>query len=216
MAAVPKAMKRTKITVLLVEDHNLVRKGFRRMLEDDPGIEVVAEAATGDEGITAALQYKPQVVVMDYALPGCTGDEATRRILAELPETRVLILSMHAEPVYLRNALEAGACGYILKNALDLDLATAVRRAAEGLNVIDPALQAQAADSTPVARITPRERQVLQLIVEGRSNKEIAGLLGLSVNTVGVHRANIMGELGIHNTAELVVYAIRNGLATLP
>jgi DNA-binding NarL/FixJ family response regulator len=125
------------------------------------------------------------------------------------------MLSMHAEPAYLRNALEAGAHGYILKNALDLDLAEAVRRVAEGLTVIDPAMQAQASAGSP-SKLTPRERQVLQLIVEGRSNKEIAGLLGLSANTVAVHRANIMGELGIHNTAELVVYAIRNGLVSLP
>jgi DNA-binding NarL/FixJ family response regulator len=207
----------SKITVLLVEDHNLVRKGFRRMLEDDESIEVVAETGDGDEGVRLALELKPDVVVMDYALPGCTGGEATRRIIAHLPDTRVLILSMHAEPAYLRNALEAGARGYVLKNALDLDLADAVHRIADGRNVIDPALHAPpGADPGPAAKITPRERQVLQLIVEGRSNKEIAALLGLSVNTVSVHRANIMGELGIHNTAELVVYAIRNGLVNLP
>jgi DNA-binding NarL/FixJ family response regulator len=206
-----------KITVVLVEDHNLVRKGFRRMLEDDLSIDVVGEAGGGEDGVRVALEQRPQVVVMDYALPQCTGEEATRRILAQLPETRVLILSMHAEPAYLRNALDAGAHGYILKNALDLDLADAVRRVAEGRTVIDPAMQAQArAESGSASQLTPRERQVLQLIVEGRSNKEIAGLLGLSANTVAVHRANIMGELGIHNTAELVVYAIRNGLVSLP
>jgi DNA-binding NarL/FixJ family response regulator len=187
------------------------------MLADDPAIQVVGEAGDGEEGVRLALETRPHVVVMDYALPGCTGDAATRRILAELPDTRVLILSMHAEPAYLRNALEAGACGYILKSALDLDLADAVHRAAEGRNVIDPALQAHAdAEPGAASKITPRERQVLQLIVEGRSNKEIAGLLGLSVNTVSVHRANIMSELNIHNTAELVVFAIRNGLVSLP
>jgi DNA-binding NarL/FixJ family response regulator len=206
-----------KITVLLVEDHNLVRKGFRRLLEDDPSIEVVGESGDGEEGVRMALELNPRVVVMDYALPGCTGDEATRRIVSKMPSAGVLILSMHAEPAYLRNALEAGARGYVLKNALDLDLAGAVRRVAEGRTVIDPALQAQAeAEPSVAAKISPRERQVLQLIVEGRTNREIAALLGLSVHTVSVHRANIMGELGMHNTAELVVYAIRNGLVSLP
>jgi DNA-binding NarL/FixJ family response regulator len=203
-----------KITILLAEDHTLVRKGFRRMLEDDPGLKVVGEAATGMEAVRMALETKPRVVVMDYAMPELTGAEACRRILSHVPDTRILILSMHAEGAYLRNSLDAGARGYVLKNALDLDLADAVRRIARGDIVIDPALQAQ--ETEPPVKLTPREREVLQLIVEGKSNKEIAVMLKLSVNTVSVHRANIMGQLGIHNTAELVVYAIRNGLAALP
>lgn len=203
-----------KITILLAEDHTLVRKGFRRMLEDDPELKVVGEAATGMEAVRMALETKPGVIVMDYAMPELTGAEACRRILSHLPGTRILILSMHAEGAYLRNSLDAGARGYVLKNALDLDLAEAVRRVARGDMVIDPALQAQ--ETEPPVKLTPREREVLQLIVQGKSNKEIAVMLKLSVNTVSVHRANIMGQLGIHNTAELVVYAIRNGLAALP
>jgi DNA-binding NarL/FixJ family response regulator len=202
------------ITVLLAEDHNLVRKGFRRMIEDDPSLCVVGEAATGNEAVRMAIELKPRVVVMDYALPEFNGAEAARRILNHLPETCILMLSMHAEPAYVRNALDAGARGYILKNALDLDLADAVRRVASGVPVIDPALAGK--DPGSIAKLTPREREVLQLIVEGKSNKEIASVLNLSVNTVAVHRANIMSELRIHNTAELVVYAIRNGLVGLP
>lgn len=185
------------------------------MIEDDPSMRVVGEAADGEEAVRLALELKPHVVVMDYAMPGCTGAEATRRILDRLPETRVLMLSMHAEPAYLCNSLEAGACGYVVKNAEDLDLADAVRRVSQGRTVIDPALKAQASVAV-IPKLTPREREVLQHIVEGKSNKEIATLLDLSVNTVSVHRANIMAELGIHNTAALVVYAIRNGLVSLP
>ncbi|MEQ1945617.1 MAG: response regulator transcription factor [Bryobacteraceae bacterium] len=205
------------ITVLLVDDHALVRKGFRRMLEDDPQIQVVAEAGDGQEAVVAALDKKPDVIVMDYALPSMNGAVATTKILAELPETAVLMLSMHPETAYVRQCLDAGARGYLLKNAMDLELVEAVKTLAGGGRVMDPrlAVAPQSQTDTP-AVLTPRELEVLQLIVYGKSNKDIAVVLGLSVNTVAVHRARIMQALGLHNAAELVVYAIRTGLVSLP
>lgn len=205
------------VSVLLVDDHMLVRRGFRRMLEDDSGIRVVAEAGDGQEAIDAALQHQPQVVVMDFALPSMNGALATRRIVAALPDTAVLILSMHAEAVYVRNCLDAGARGYLLKNAMDLELVDAVKRLAAGGRVIDPrlALEAEGVDASGRSALTDRELEVLQLIVHGKSNKDIAVVLGLSANTVAVHRARIMQALGMHNTAELVVYAIRKGLVSI-
>ncbi len=205
-----------KLTVLLVDDHALVRKGFRRILEDDRGIFVVGEASEGEEAVRLALELKPNVVVMDCALPGINGIDATRRIRAKMPNATVLMLSMHSEDTLVRQALEAGARGYILKNAMELDLVSAVKRVAEGHLVLDPQLARPAAlKGERDSGLTARELEVLRHIVAGKSNKEIAAELRLSANTVGVHRANIMDTLGIHKTAELVVYAIRNGLVTL-
>jgi len=206
-----------KITVLLVDDHALVRRGFRRMLDDDEVLEVVGEASNGVEAIQLAEKLDPQVIVMDCQLPQMTGLEATRKILQQKPNTAILMLSMHSEDTLVRQAIEAGARGYVLKNALDLDLARAIKEVAAGKSVLDP--QVKRAESLKGERetgLTVRELQVLQHIVAGKSNKEIASDLNLSVNTVSVHRANIMDRLGIHKTAELVVYAIRNGLVNLP
>jgi DNA-binding NarL/FixJ family response regulator len=206
-----------KITVLLVDDHALVRKGFRRMLEDDPAIGVVGEASDGNDAVKLAIQLKPMVTVMDCALPGISGIEAARQIRAKHPDARILMLSMHSEDTLIRQALEAGARGYILKNAMDLDLIKAVKSVAEGKTVLDPQLvKADALKGERASGLTMRELEILQHIVAGKSNKEIAAELKLSANTVAVHRANIMDALGIHKTAELVVYAIRNGLVTLP
>jgi DNA-binding NarL/FixJ family response regulator len=205
-----------KLTVLLVDDHALVRKGFRRMLEDDAAIAVVGEASEGEEAVRLALELKPKVVVMDCALPGISGIDATRRIRAKMPNATVLMLSMHSEDTLVRQALEAGARGYILKNALELDLVSAIKRVAEGHLVLDPQISKPAAlKGERDSGLTARELEVLRHIVAGKSNKEIAAELGLSANTVGVHRANIMDTLGIHKTAELVVYAIRHGLVSL-
>jgi DNA-binding NarL/FixJ family response regulator len=205
-----------KLTVLLVDDHALVRKGFRRMLEDDAGISVVGEASEGEEAVRLALALKPKVVVMDCALPGISGIDATRRIRAKMPDAVVLMLSMHSEDTLVRQALEAGARGYILKNALELDLVSAIKRVAEGHLVLDPQLaKPTGLKGERDSGLTARELEVLRHIVAGKSNKEIATELGLSANTVGVHRANIMDTLGIHKTAELVVYAIRHGLVSL-
>jgi DNA-binding NarL/FixJ family response regulator len=203
------------ITVLLVDDHGLVRRGFRRMLEDEPDIQVVGEASDGNDAVEAAARLHPAVVVMDFALPSMNGAVATRCILKTRPETAVLILSMHSEPSYVRTCLDAGARGYLLKNAMDLELVDAVRRVAAGGRVLDQRLGSLAEREEDAPSLTTRELEVLQLIVLGRSNKEIARVLGLSANTVAVHRANIMQALDIHNTAELVVYAIRKGLVSI-
>jgi DNA-binding NarL/FixJ family response regulator len=206
----------TTITVLLADDHTLVRRGFRRMLEDDATISVVGEAGDGDEAIRLAAELKPRVVVMDCAMPRTSGLAATRKILEGDPAVAVLMLSMHSEETLVRQALDAGARGYVLKSALDLDLAAAVRRVASGERVLDPSV----VDTRPPRgergrALSPRELEVLQMICDGQSNKEIAATLGLSINTIAVHRANIMNALGIHKTAELVVYAIQHGLVTL-
>jgi DNA-binding NarL/FixJ family response regulator len=206
-----------KITVLLVDDHGLVRRGFRRMLEDEPDIEVVGEAGDGEESVKLARKLRPQVVVMDCALPGMNGLEATRQIIDESPETSVLMLSMHSESTWVRQAIEAGARGYVLKNAMDLELGPAIRKIAAGETVFDPKVEQKTTlRGERNTALTQRELEVLQMIVDGKSNKEIAMALDLSANTVAVHRANIMNTLGIHKTAELVVYAIRAGLVNVP
>jgi DNA-binding NarL/FixJ family response regulator len=201
----------------LVDDHALVRRGFRRMLEDEPTFEVVGEASDGLEAVETAERLRPDVIVMDCALPQINGIEASRRILAKRPETAILMLSMHSEDTLIRQALGAGAKGYVLKNAMDLDLVSAIKRVAEGKTVLDPQItRSGTLKGERDTGLTPRELEILQHIVAGKTNKEIASELNLSVNTVSVHRANIMDALGIHKTAELVVYAIRNGLVNLP
>jgi len=204
-----------EITVLLVDDHSLVRKGFRRMLEDEPGIRVVGEASDGHEAVEAVDALRPRVVVMDFSLPSMNGAVATRRIREIHPETEVLVLSMHEDLGCVRTCLEAGARGYLLKNALDLELVSAVHKVACGEAVLDPRLGKLAEGAPASPKLSTRELEVLQLIVHGKSNKEIATVLDLSVNTVAVHRANIMQTLDIHNTAALVVYAIRTGLVSI-
>ena len=206
-----------KISVLLVDDHSLVRRGFRRILEDEPDIEVTGEAADGAEAVRLASELKPNVVVMDCAMPNMNGLLATRKILEQQPQTLVLMLSMHPEETLVRQALDAGARGYVLKNAVDLELGAAIRRVVAGETVLDSQLnRPETLKGDRAEHLTPRELEILQVIVEGKSNKEIATVLDLSANTVAVHRANIMDALGIHKTAELVVYAIRNGLVNLP
>ena len=186
------------------------------MLEDEPDIVVVGEAGDGDEAIRLARELAPQVIVMDCALPGASGLIATRKILETPPPKAILMLSMHSEDTLVRQALDAGARGYMLKNAVDLELAAAIRRVAAGELVLDAQLVRPAAlKGERNSGLTPRELEILQLIVNGKSNKEIADQLNLSANTVAVHRANIMESLGIHKTAELVVYAIRNGLVNI-
>jgi DNA-binding NarL/FixJ family response regulator len=206
-----------KISVLLVDDHSLVRRGFRRMLEDEPDIAVAGEAGDGEEAIRLSEKLRPRVILMDCALPGMSGLDATRRILEKFPDTIVLMLSMHPEETLVRQALDAGARGYMLKNAIDLELGTAIRKVVAGEIVLDPQLSQPAAlKGERDYGLTTRELEILQLIVDGKSNREIAAQLKLSANTVAVHRANMMDALGIHKTAELVVYAIRNGLVNLP
>ena len=202
------------ITVLLADDHALVRRGFRRMLDDEPDIEVVAEAGDGLQAVEYAKRLKPNVVVMDYAMPGLDGVQATNELRMHAPECAVLMLSMHADDNYIRNAAEAGARGYLLKNAIDIELPDAIRDIAAGKTIGLPTHAPE--PDQKFDELTPRERQVLQLIAQGNSNKEIAQLLELSVNTVSVHRANLMNTLNIHRTAELVLYAIRKGVVSPP
>ena len=205
-----------KITVLLVDDHSLVRRGFRRMLEDEADMEVVGEAGDGEESVRLAKEQQPQVVVMDCALPGMNGLQATRLIVESCPDTAVLMLSMHSENTWVKQAIDAGAKGYVLKDAMDLELGAAIRKVAAGESVFDPKVEQKSVLKGERASLTHRELEVLQKIVDGKSNKEIATELELSANTVAVHRANIMNTLGIHKTAELVVYAIRTGLVNIP
>src|ERR1700732_2803074 len=206
-----------KLKVLLVDDHALVRRGFRRMLEDEPSFQIVGEASNGLEAIERANELHHHVIGMDCALPRVNGSEASRRILQKQPDIAILMLSMHSEDTLVRQALDAGAKGYVLKNAMELDLVTAVKAVAAGKAVLDPQVSKPASlKGERGSGLTTRELEILQHIVAGKSNKEIAVDLGLSSNTVAVHRANIMDALGIHKTAELVVYAIRNGLVTLP
>lgn len=200
------------ITVLLVDDHAIVRRGFRRILEDEAHIKVVGETGDGGEAIELARELKPKVVLMDLAMPGMNGFDATRKILTTCPESSVLMLSMYSEDIWARRAAEAGARGYILKNAVGLDLGSAIKRVAAGEFVFDVQSLDARSKRERGCKLSLREIEVLQLIVDGKSTKEIASHLRLSENTVGAHRANIMRELGVRKTAELVAYAIRNKL----
>ena len=215
-------MPSPSIRVVLVDDHALVRQGFRRILEDDPELQVVGEASNGLDAIGLVKKTDPDVVVMDMAMPEMSGLHATMELMKQRPGTKVLILSMYSDEQYVRNALDAGAKGYILKNAIENDLTRAVKAVASGEQYLAPelssllirAMQTGGFEKTsdPYDRLTQREKQVLQLIVHGKSNKEIAVMLDLSVNTVAVHRANLMSALGVHKTAELVLFAVKKGL----
>lgn len=208
------------ITVLLVDDHHLVRSGFRKLLEDDAALSVVGEAGNGAEAIKLAEELKPDVVVMDMAMPELDGVQAILEIRRRQPKVEVLVLSMYGEDSYVRNAFQAGARGYLLKSALDMDLAAAVKAVAGGKQYCGEGVKPPKRDSTdlddPMERLTQRERQVLQLIAQARSSKEIANILNLSVNTVNVHRTNLMATLNLHSTAELVLFAVRKGLISVP
>ena len=215
--------KEKKIRVLLAEDHILVRQGFRRILEDDPGISVVGEARTGLEAIEQCKELKPDVVVMDLSMPELGGLEATAEILKADPQIKILILSMYSNEAYVRKAFELGAKGYILKNAIEVDLTRAVMALAEGQAYFSPGVSHivlesmkagtfQGTGQDPYEKLTLREKEVLQLIAQGKSNKEIATLLNISVNTVAVHRARLMETLNLHRTAELVLFAVKKGL----
>ncbi len=206
------------IRILLADDHALVRQGLRFILEAQDDMEIVGQAGNGNEAVEMAEKLKPDVVVMDVAMPGLNGVEATRRLSGSLPRTRVLALSMHKDSVYVREILRAGARGYLLKDSGDADLVAAVRAVAKGEGYISPAVSdAVLSDyrkhvTDPLDLLTSREREVLQLIAEGKTNKEIATDLNLSVYTVEAHRGRIMEKLNLHSTGELVRFALRNGL----
>lgn len=208
------------LTVLLADDHRLVRLGFRRLLDDEPDISVVGEASNGIEAIDLAAALRPDVIVLDMAMPELSGLQAISEILRRSPGTKILALSMYDEPTYVRNAIRAGAHGYMLKNALEVDLAQGVRRVAAGHQYLSESLlTAKVLDheesENPLDRLTNRERQILALIAQARSNKEIAQILDISVNTVNVHRTNLMKALDLHSTAELVLFGVKHGLAPL-
>ena len=208
------------IRVILADDHALVRQGFRRILDDEADITVVGEAGGGAEAIELDRQLDPDVVVLDMSMPEIDGLHAAIEILRARPDRPILILSMYDDAQYVRNALDAGVRGYILKNALEVDLIRAVRELAEGRRFLSPELaaaveRASAAEDgadDPFTQLSARELQVLRLVALGRSNKEIATLLGVSANTVAVHRTNLMARLGVHKAAELVLIAVRKGL----
>lgn len=211
-------MTKRKIRVLLADDHALVRQGFRLILSAQPDIEIVGEAGNGRQTVELAERLRPDVVVMDVAMPEMNGIEATRRLAALAPRTRVLALSMYKDSVYVREILRAGARGYLLKDAIDRDLLAAVRAVAAGEGYLSPAVsEAVLSDyrrhvSDPLDLLTGREREVLQMIAEGKTNKEIAAALNLSVYTVDAHRGRIMEKLNLHSVGELVRFAVRAGL----
>jgi two-component system response regulator NreC len=196
----------------------MVRQGFRMILAAQQDMEIAGEAGNGREAVELAEQIKPDVVVMDVAMPELNGIEATRRIMAALPRTRVLALSMYKDSVYVREILRAGACGFLLKDAIDRDLLAAVRAVAAGEGYLSPAVsEAVLSDyrrhvTDPLDLLSSREREILQMIAEGKTNKDIAAALNLSVYTVDAHRGRIMEKLNLHSVGELVRFAVRKGL----
>jgi two-component system response regulator NreC len=211
------------IRIVLADDHTVVRKGLRLLLENQPGFIVVADAADGREAVSLAEQHAPDVVVMDVAMPILNGIEAARQISARMPQIAVVFLSMHADESYVLKALKSGARAYLLKDSAENDLIAAVKAVSEGKAFFSPAISKmlvedymrqmqdrQVEDSYDL--LTTREREVLQLFAEGRNNKEVASLLNLSLYTVETHRGNIFQKLNLHNTAELILYAIRKGV----
>lgn len=211
------------IHILLADDHRLVRAGVRALLEGLPNVKVVAEAADGHETLALVKVHQPQVVLMDVAMSGLNGLETTARLVKECPHVRVIMLSMHANEEYIWQALRAGASGYLLKNASTAELEAGLKAVSLGETYLDPGIARRVIDGYrrgdawpkhPLEQLTPRQREILQLIAEGRSTKEIAFLLNLSAKTVETHRAQLMERLGIHDVPGLVRYAIRHGLVT--
>ena len=207
-----------KIRILLADDHPVVRQGFRLILTAQPDMEIVGEAGNGRQAVELAQGLLPDVVVMDVAMPELNGIEATRRLARVAPRTRVLALSMHKDSVYVREILRAGARGYLLKDSVDRDLLAAVRSVAGGEGYLSPGVaDAVLSDyrrhvTDPLDLLSSREREVLQMIAEGKTNKEIAAALNLSVYTVDAHRGRIMEKLNLHSMGELVRFAMRSGL----
>jgi DNA-binding NarL/FixJ family response regulator len=209
------------IRVLLAEDHWLVRASLRSLLADFSGVEVVAEASDGRSALDLIAAHRPEIVLMDISMPGLNGLEATHQITKDHPGVRVIVLSMHAGEEYVLRALRSGASGYVLKGSAPSELQLALASVARGDVFLSPAISRHVIEvylsgsghpNSSLEQLTPRQREILQLIAEGRSNKEMARLLGASVKTIESHRASLMERLGIHDVAGLVRYAIRNGL----
>jgi DNA-binding NarL/FixJ family response regulator len=211
------------IRILLADDHTVVRKGLRLLLESQPAFQVIADAANGREAVAMAEEHKPDVVVMDVAMPTLNGIEAARQISAKLPHTAVVFLSMHADESYVLKALKVGARAYLLKDSAEQDLINAVKAVSEGKGFFSPAISKMLVEDymremqerkleDSYELLTTREREILQLLAEGRNNKEVAGILNLSLYTVETHRSNIFQKLNLHSGAELILYAIRKGV----
>jgi len=214
-------MRKTRI--LLADDHKLMRSGLKVLIEQQPGLAIVGEAADGREAVALAKTLKPDVVVMDIGMPNLNGIEAAHQITQALPEIAVVMLSMHSDESYILRALKAGAKGYLLKDSAEADLIRAVHAVAGGKSFFSPAVSKVLLDDyvrklkrsgteDSYDLLTPREREILQLVAEGKSNKDIANLLNLSVHTIETHRSNIMEKLNLRGIPELILYAVRRGI----
>jgi two-component system response regulator NreC len=211
------------IRILLADDHTVVRKGLRLLLESVPEFQVIADASSGREAVALAEEHTPDVIVMDVAMPILNGIEAARQITAKLPHTAVVFLSMHGDESYVLRALKAGARAYLLKDSAEYDLIQAVKAVSEGKAFFSPAISKMLVEDymrqmqergieDSYELLTTREREVLQLLAEGKNNKDVAALLNLSLYTVETHRSNIFQKLNLHSGAELILYAIRKGV----
>ena len=212
-----------KIRILLADDHTVVRKGLRLLLESQPEFEVIADACDGRETVALAEQHQPDVVVLDVAMPILNGIEAARQISAKFPSTAIVFLSMHSDESYVLKALKSGARAYLLKDSAEYDLIAAIKAVSEGTAFFSPAISKMLVEDymrqmrerdveDSYELLTTREREILQLLAEGKSNKDVASLLNLSLYTVETHRGNIFQKLNLHNSAELILYAIRKGV----
>ena len=209
------------LRILLADDHTMVRQGLRKVLEERPEWQVVAEAGDGHEAVRLAELHKPNVAVLDVAMPLLNGIEATRRIAKRVPQTRILVLSMYSDEAYVTQMMKAGATGYLLKDSAGVDLLEAVQSVAQGKSYFSPAVARLMLDDYARQRgteddryesLSDREREIFQLIAEGKANKEIAALLFISLSTVETHRARIMEKLDLHSAAEIVLHAVRRGV----
>jgi two-component system response regulator NreC len=205
------------IRIVLADDHVLVRQGLKSLLERE-GFQVVAEAANGQEAVSHVQSLQPDLVVMDISMPTLNGLDAARQMTRSSPKTKTILLTQHDEPQYVSEALEAGVKGYVLKNQVASDLLLAIRQVSRGQVYLSPGVSSavmeayQSKSKKSANPLTPRERQVLQLIAEGKSTKDVASLLGISVKTAESHRTRLMQKLDIHETASLVLYAVRHGI----
>ncbi|MBP1635040.1 MAG: two component transcriptional regulator, LuxR family [Acidobacteria bacterium] len=211
------------LRILLADDHTIVRQGLRKILEEDRSWQVVGEAGDGREAVRLALELQPDVAILDIGMPLLNGIEAARQIARRLPDTKVLILSMHSDEAYIIQALEAGAKGYLLKDTADADLLGAVGAVTRGKSFFSPAVARVMLDdyvrrlrdrgiTDRYDALSEREREIFQLIAEGKTNKEIAEILGVSPSTIETHRGHIMEKLDVHSAVEMVLYAVRKGI----
>jgi two-component system response regulator NreC len=206
-----------KIRILLADDHAIVRQGFKLILNQQPDMEVIGEAGDGVETVRMVLELQPTLTIMDIGMPRVNGVEATRRIIENCPDCKILILSMHKDAVYVRETLRAGAKGYLLKESIDEDLLRAVRAVAQGDGFLSPEVSGTVLSDyqqveDPFDLLTAREREVMQMLAEAKVAKEIATALDISVHTVDAHRGRIMKKLGLHSSVEIVRFAMRKGL----